>query len=58
MIEVQKQYKLTLTHEQVRQLFVLLQTQKETEHFAYMGQYNELRSLYDELKKIFGVGIR
>jgi Leu/Phe-tRNA-protein transferase len=58
MIEVQKQYKLTLTHEQVRQLFVLLQTQKETEHFSYMGQYNELRSLYDELRKLFDTGIR
>jgi Leu/Phe-tRNA-protein transferase len=58
MIEIQKSYKITLTYEQVRQLFVLLQTQKETEHFAYMGQYNELRSLYDELKKIFDSGIR
>ena len=58
MIEIQKSYKITLTHEQARQLCVLLQTQKETEHFSHMGQYNELRSLYDELKKLFDSGIR
>jgi hypothetical protein len=58
MIEIQKSYKITITHEQARQLYVLLNSIKETEHFSYGGQYNELRSLYDELKKLFDSGIR
>ena len=51
MIEIQNNYKITLTHEQVRQLYNLLQSAKE--QFSYGGQYDELRSLCNEIQQLF-----
>jgi uncharacterized protein YpuA (DUF1002 family) len=48
MIEIQKNYKITLTEEQAQQLYRLLQSSKE---FSYGERY-------DELKKLFDTGIR
>ena len=58
MIEVQKQYKLTLTEEQVRQLYNLLQSAKQQDQFSYGGLYDDLRELHNELKNLFDSGIR
>jgi uncharacterized protein YpuA (DUF1002 family) len=58
MIEVQKQYKLTLTEEQARQLYNLLQSVKQQDQFSYGGLYDDLRELHNELKKLFDTGIR
>lgn len=55
MIEVQKNYKITFTEEQARQLYHLLHS---TEEFSYGDRYDELRFLHDELKKIFDIGVR
>jgi hypothetical protein len=55
MIEIQKNYKLTLTEDQAQQLYRLLQSTKE---FSYGERYDELRFLHDELKKLFDTGIR
>jgi len=55
MIETQKNYKITLTEEQARQLCRLLHS---TEEFSYGERYCELRFLRDELKKIFDMGVR
>jgi uncharacterized protein YpuA (DUF1002 family) len=55
MIEVQRNYKITLTEEQARQLYSLLHSTKE---FSYGDRYDELRFLHDELKKLFDTGIR
>ena len=54
MIEVQKQYKLTLTEDQARQLYNLIHQDK----FSYGNQYDDLGELYAELKKLFDTGIR
>ena len=49
MIEIEKQYKLTLTEDQARQLYNLLQ---------YAESHDELRVIWRELKKLFDTGIR
>ena len=56
MIEIQKNYKITLTEEQARQLYNFLQLHKGD--FSYGGSYDELRVLLNELKTIFNGGIR
>jgi hypothetical protein len=56
MIEIQKNYKLTLTEEQVRQLFNFLGRDKEM--LTISSGYDELRTVYNELRKIFDTGIR
>ena len=56
MIEIQKNYKITLTEEQARQLYNFLQPHKND--FYYGGGYHELRVLFNELKTIFNGGIR
>jgi len=56
MIEVQRNYKLTLSEEQMRQLFNLLGRDKEL--LSINSGYDELRTVYNELKKIFDSGIR
>ena len=56
MIEIQKNYKITLTEEQARQLCRLLHLTEEG--FSYGELYCELRFLRDELKKIFDMGVR
>ena len=58
MIGVKKQYKLTLAEEQARQLYNLLQSAKSQDQFSYGGLYDDLRELHNELKEIFGGGIR
>jgi uncharacterized protein YpuA (DUF1002 family) len=55
MIEIQKNYKLTLTEDQAQQLYRLLQSTKE---FSYGERYDELGFLHDELKNLFDTGIR
>ena len=56
MIEIQRNYKITLTEEQARQLYHLLHSTEEG--FSYGEQYCELGFLSDELKKIFDIGVR
>ena len=56
MIEIQKNYKITLTEEQAKQLYNFLQLQEDD--FSYGGGYYELRVLLNELKTIFNGGIR
>ena len=58
MIEIQKNYKLTLTEDQARQLYNLLQSAKSQDQFSYGGLYDDLRELHNELKKLFDNGIR
>ena len=58
MIEIEKQYKLTLTEDQARQLYNLLQSAKQQDQFSYGGLYDDLRELHNELKKLFDTGIR
>jgi uncharacterized protein YpuA (DUF1002 family) len=54
MIEIQKNYKLTLTEDQARQLYKLI----HQEHASYGSQYDDLRELHNELKQLFDTGIR
>ena len=56
MIEVQTNYKLTLSEEQMRQLFNLLGRDKEL--LSINSGYDELRTVYNEIKVIFNSGIR
>ena len=56
MIEVEKQYKLTLTEDQARQLHFMLKSNKELLDIG--SGYDELRPLYNELKKLFDTGVR
>jgi hypothetical protein len=55
MIQIEKNYKITLTEEQSRQLYRLLQSTKE---FSYGERFDELGFLHDELKNLFDTGIR
>jgi uncharacterized protein YpuA (DUF1002 family) len=56
MIEIQTNYKLTLTEEQLGQLFNLLGHNKDL--LTINGGYDELRTVHYELKKIFDSGVR
>ena len=56
MIEITKNYKLTLTEDQARQLHSMLKSNKELLDIG--SGYDELRPLYSELKKLFDTGIR
>lgn len=56
MIEVQRNYKLTLSEEQMRQLFNLLGRDKEL--LCTNSGYDELRTVYNELRELFDSGIR
>jgi len=55
MIEITKNYKITLTEYQAQQLYRLLQSSGE---FSYGDRFDELGFLHDELKKLFDSGIR
>jgi hypothetical protein len=55
MIEIQKNYLLTLTEEQARELYRLLQTEKDS---GCLTPDRELKLVYHELKNIFDTGIR
>jgi hypothetical protein len=56
MIEIQKNYVVTLTEERARQLYFMLQSNKEL--LITGAGYDELRELYNELKQLFDSGIR
>ena len=56
MIEVLKNYKITLTEDQAQQLYRLLQS--SSKEFSYGERFDELGFLHDELKKLFDTGIR
>jgi uncharacterized protein YpuA (DUF1002 family) len=56
MIEIQKNYKLTLTEDQARQLHFMLKSNKELLDIG--SGYDDLRELHNELKKLFDNGIR
>ena len=58
MIETLKNYKITLTEEQARQLYNLLLSAKQQDQFSYGGLYDDLRELHNELKQLFDSGIR
>ena len=55
MIEIKKSYVVELTEQQAKELYSLLQLQKDTGHLT---TDHEIVLVYNELKKIFGVGIR
>ena len=58
MIDIQKNYKITLTEDQARQLYCLLQSGKDCGELNVGCRYDDLRELYDELKNLFDTGIR
>ena len=53
MIEIQKNYKLTLTEQQAKELYALLKLQKDTGH---MTTDHEIVLVYNELKQLFESG--
>jgi uncharacterized protein YpuA (DUF1002 family) len=55
MIEIEKQYKITFTETQVKELYEVLRGAKD---IGYLGVENDLKLVYNELKKIFDSGIR
>ena len=55
MIELQKNYKLTLTENQARKLYQLLRTEKDD---GYLISGEELMLVYNELKKLFDTNIQ
>lgn len=54
MIEVQKNYVITFTEEQARELYRLLQTEKDS---GCLTPDRELKLVYHELKSLFDIGI-
>jgi hypothetical protein len=55
MIEVQKNYKITLTEDQAQELYEFLKTGKNA---GWITPDKELVLVYHELKKLFDTGIR
>jgi len=55
MIEITKNYKLTLTEQQAKELYEVLKIQKDVGHLTYD---HEILLVYNELKKLFDTGIR
>jgi len=55
MIEIQKNYKITFTEQQARELYELLRTEKES---GCLTIDKDLLLVYNELKELFGTGIR
>ena len=55
MIEIQKNYKLTLTEQQALELYQFLRTEKD---IGRLGVDKDLKLIYDELKELFDTGIR
>jgi hypothetical protein len=56
MIETKKSYVVELSEEQTRQLYNLLQFNKE--RLTIGCGYDDLRELHNELKNLFDTGIR
>jgi hypothetical protein len=55
MIKISKTYHLALTEEQARELYRLLQTEKDS---GCLTPDRELKLVYHELKNLFDAGIR
>ena len=55
MIEIQKNYKLTLTENQAQELYQFLRGVKDG---GYLSVDRDLILVYDELKELFETGIR
>jgi hypothetical protein len=55
MIEIEKQYKLTLTEQQAKELYEFLRGAKDVGHLSVD---RDLILVYNELKKLFDTGIR
>jgi plasmid replication initiation protein len=55
MIEVKKSYVLELSEQQVRELYQLLRTEKDS---GCLTPDKELKLVYHELKDLFDTGIR
>ena len=55
MIEIEKQYKLTLTEQQAKELYEFLRGAKDVGHLSVD---RDLILVYNELKKLFDSGIR
>lgn len=55
MIEIQKNYKLTLTEQQAKELYEFLLWAKDVGDLSVDG---DLILMYNELKKLFDNGIR
>ena len=55
MIEITKNYKLTLTEQQAKELYEFLRGAKDVGHLSVD---RDLILIYNELKDIFGGGIR
>ena len=55
MIEIQKNYKLTLTEQQAKELYELLRTEKDS---GCLTVDKDLVLVYNELKKLFDTGIQ
>jgi hypothetical protein len=55
MIEIQKNYKLTLTEQQAKELYEFLRGAKDCGH---LSTDRDLVLVYHELKKLFDSGIR
>ena len=55
MIKIQKIYHLALTEQQAKELYELLRTEKES---GCLTIDKDLVLVYNELKNIFGTGIR
>ena len=53
MIEIEKQYKLTLGEHQAMELYQLLLNEKDNGELHINGRFPELRPLYNELKELF-----
>ena len=57
MIDIQKNYKITLTEDQARQLCHLLHYGKDCGELNVGCRYDDLQELYNELKNLFYNGI-
>ena len=55
MIEKQISYKIEFTEQQAKELYALLQLQKDTGHLT---TDHEIVLVYNELKQLFGSAIR
>jgi hypothetical protein len=55
MIEIQKNYKITFTEQQARELYELLRTEKES---GCLTIDKDLLLVYNELKDTLKIGIR
>ena len=56
MIQVEKLYTVKFTEDQARQLHSMLKSNKELLDIG--SGYDELRPIYNELKKLFDTGVR